>query len=398
MTIRVYGNILYTTGAWGVEGSGDVSTASPLTEEDIRGWMRECADHGVTEVLWQSNCGGTSTHPSPVFALPGSPLRPHNESWEPVWDFLGEQVRRLDTLNAGIAAAHEHGLRFAYSLCLWDFVESPFEDSVFHPNLWMLSRSGEPFPGVPCYAEPEAQELVLQHAVDVLEREVDDLVISLFAHTQGGGVNQPYYYGFNSPLLQAYKERYGVDPQSEPFDAEALYSLYGDFYTEFLHRLHRETSQRGQRLIPCTTHDGRWGWGGTGGQQLFNYYAQGDPVPTVAPGCGIEFQWLNWAQEGIADALLMLAPPPDAVPLAQTVCRESGLPVLLWRKINPGRPLSEWSIYHREAAQIGKGELDGYVVHAMITVNHGDYPDKLRALVQSVMSGTNFVAPEGKVC
>jgi len=387
MTIRVYGNILYTTGAWGLEGSGDVSTASPLTEEDIEGWMKDCADHGVTAVLWQSNCGGTSTHPSPVFPLPGPPVRPHNEAWTPVWDFLGEQVRRLDTLNAGIAAAHKYGLRFVYSLCLWDFVDSPFEDSVFHPNLWMLSRSGEPFFGVPCYAEPEVQELMLEHVRDVLTRGVDDLAISFFAHTQGQGVDQPCYYGFNPPLLQAYRERYGDSPLRASFDATALYSLYGDFYTEFLRRLHQETSRRRQRLIPCTTYDGRWGWGGIGGQQFFNHYAQGDIAPTTPPGCGIEFQWQHWAQEGLADALLVLAPPPDAVALAGTVCEKAALPVLLWRKINPGRADEEWRMYHREAAQVNAGELNGYVVHAMITVNHGDYPEKLWGLVQSAVGG-----------
>ena len=392
MTIRVYGNILYTTGAWGIEGSGDLSTASPLTEQDIEGWMKDCADHGVTAVLWQSNCGGTSTHPSPVFPLPGLPLHPHNEHWVPIWEFLGEQVRQFDTLNTGIAAAHKYGLRFVYSLCFWDFVDSPFEDSVFHPKLWMvsirkllnprLSRNGEPFFGVPCYAEPETQDLILKHVRDVLERGVDDLAISLFAHTQGLGVNQPCYYGFNPPLVQAYQERYGLDVLHESFDATALYSLYGDFYTEFLRQLHQETSQRGQRLIPCTTYDGRWGWGGIGGQQLYNYYAQGDAVPTVEPGCGIEFQWRRWAQEGLADALLVLAPPPDAVTLARAVHKEASLPVLLWRKINPGRPSEEWSMYHREAAQVGAGELDGYVVHAMVTVNYGDYPEKLWALAQ----------------
>lgn len=386
MTIRVYGNILYTTGAWGIEGSGDVSTASPLTEEDIEGWMRDCANHGVTSVLWQSNCGGTSTHPSLTFPLPGPPSRPHNEAWTSVWDFLGEQVRRLDTLNAGIAAAHEHGLKFVYSLCPWDFVDSPFEDSVFHPKLWMLSRNGEPFFGTPCYAETEVQEIMLKHMRDVLERGVDDLAISFFAHTQGLGVEQPCYYGFNPPLVEAYQERYGVNPLRDSFNPAALYSLYGDFYTEFLRRLHQETSQRGQRLIACTTYDGRWGWGGIGGQQFYDYYAQGGPAPTLAPGCSIEFQWRRWAQEGFADALLLLAPPPDAVPLARAICREAGLPVLLWRKINPGHSSKEWSMYHREAEQVGVGELDGYVVHAMVTVNYGDYSKKLWALVQSAMS------------
>ncbi len=63
MTIRVYGNLLYATGAWR-QDAVDVKNAVPLTEGHIDEWMKVCAEHDVTGVLWQSNCGGTSTHPS----------------------------------------------------------------------------------------------------------------------------------------------------------------------------------------------------------------------------------------------------------------------------------------------------------------------------------------------
>lgn len=369
MTIRVYRSMLYTTGAWG--GSGGVATATPLREEDIHGWVGECSSHGITSILWQANCGGTFTHPSPVFPLPGPPLRPHNEAWAPVWGFLGEQVRRFDTLEVAIAAAHEHGLRFGYALCLWDFVDSPFEESAFHPNLWMLSREGEPFLGVPCYAEPEAQDLILEHVRDALERGVDDLVISPFAHTQGGGADKANHYGFNPPLLRAYRERYGVEPGRLGFDPAAWHALYGELYTGFLHRLHQETSGRGQRLIAFTTRDGRWGWGGKGGQRIYerNNLA-GAAAPEVGPGCGIEMQWRRWVEEGVVEALLVMAAPPAAVEVAREVWEEARRPVLLWRKVSAG----DWEEYRREAAQIAVGEVDGYVIHPMFVARVPEFP------------------------
>ena len=399
MTIRIYPNVLYTTRAWGKDGTGDMATASPLTEADVEGWMKDCADHGVTAVLWQAHCGGSAcTHPGPVFPLPGcsghTPGTPEPlEGAYPWWDFLGEQVRRFDTLNAAIAAAHKYGLRFAYSLCPWDFIDyTPRpEENVFSPNLWMLSRDGEPFVGVPCYAEPEVQELVLKHLRDVLDRGVDDLAISPFAHPQGDGpwgpsVDQPYYYGFNPPLVEAYRERYGSDPVPGSLDANAWWALYGDFYTDFLRRLHQETSQRGQRLIPCTTYDGRWGWGGSGGQQLYQYYTEGASAPTVAPCCGIELQWQRWAQEGIVDGLMLLAPPADSVAIGQAVQEQANVPVLLWRKMNPGIPQEHWVTYRREAAQAAAEELGGYVVHAMVTAyipKYPEYQEQLWSVVQS---------------
>jgi len=379
MTNRVYGTLLHTTGAWGYEGAGDVATAAPLTEDHIDGWMKACAENGVTGVLWQSNCGGTSTHPSPVFPLPGPPLRPHNEHWTSVWEYLGEQVRRFDTLSVAIAAAHRYGLRFAYSLCTCDFVDSPFDQSIFHPNLWVMSRRGEPYHGVPCYAEPRVCDIMLEHVIDVLDRGVDDLAISFFSHMIGQGVAQANYYGFNPPALRAYEQQYGTDPLCDGIDETLWHSLHGDFYTEFIRRLHAETSRRDQRLIPCATYNGRWGWGGVGGQQLVSQYYKGEVSPTTAPAFGLEYQWKRWAEEGIADALIMADTVADALAAKQA----SGLPVILWRDAGPVTADPAWSKRHEDAATVAAGTLDGFAAHAMFVVDYGGYLDKLWTLMRS---------------
>ena len=377
MTIRVYGTLLHATDAWGGEDD-DPAAASPLTEEHIDGWMRACAENGVTGVLWQSNCGGLSTHPSPVFPLAGPPFRPHNEHWTPVWEYLGEQVRRFDTLSVAIAAAHKHGLRFAYSLCTCDFVDSPFDESVFHPNLWVMSRRGEPYHGVPCYAEPKVQDLMLEHVVDVLDRGVDDLAISFFSHMIGQGVNQPNYYGFNQPALEAYERQHGHDPLRDGVDESLWRSLHGDYYTEFIRRLHEQTDKRGQRLIACATRDGLWGWGGSAGQ-LMAHYTSGQGKPTAAPAFSLEYQWRRWAKEGIADALIVI----DSLADAEAVRQESELPVILWRDAGPALADPAWSKRHEDAAKVAAGPLDGFAAHAMFLVDRDGYLDKLWMLMRS---------------
>ena len=386
LTIRVYGNILYTTGAWG-NNNMQLTNANPLKEAHIDSWMKDCAEHGVTAVLWQANCGGTLTHTSPVFPLSGPPLPPHNDAWLPVWNFLGDQIRAFNTLTVGIAAAHKYGLRFAYSLCLWDFVDSPFEDSIFHPNLWMLSREGEPFFGVPCYAEPKTQELMLKYIRDVLDREIDDLAITFFTHAQGQGTDRPNHYGFNQSLTEAYKKKHNIDPRQGSFDASNLASITGDAYTGFLRLLHKETSQRGQRLIACTTPDGKWGWGGSGGQQLWDYYNDSQSTPTIPPNCSIELQWQQWVQEKIVDGLLVSVSPENSIVQCQEMRNATNIPILLWRKVNPAVTSDQFSLFEDEAISVGEKKVDGYVVHAMFVwmknaSQFGDYPPKLWHLIR----------------
>ncbi len=377
MTIRVYGNILYTTGVWAKDGKVDPAKVRPLKPEDIDSWAKDCAEHGATAILWQSNCGGTSTHPSPVLVLSGPPVEVHNDAWKEGWITLGQDIRRFDTLVAGIAAAHKNGLRFVYSLCPWDLVGSPYEKSPFYPNLWMMPYEGEGFHGVPCYAEAEAVKLMLKHVRSVLDRGVDDLAISPFAHTQGMGEDKPSLYCYNPPVKEAYKKKYGVELTPETFDRTKWDALYGDFFTGFMRKLHHETSKRGQRLIGFTTRNGKLGWGGKGGKQFYDHNVLGAAEPTVDPGCGIEFQYKKWAEEGIVEGLLVVAPPDNAVEIAAEVRASTGKPVLLWQNATPGSTEAQWEAFRREATKVGAGKLDGYALHSMITVNYGDYPDHL---------------------
>ncbi len=381
MTIRVYGSLLHTVGAWHMDPAPAGSAPRQFAVDDIDAWMRQCADRGATAVLWQANNGGLWTHPSPVFPLAGPPCREHNEAYTEVWGFLGEQVRRFDNLTVAIDRCHAHGLRFVYGFCPWDFVDSPFEASVFHPDLWVLSRRGEPFHGVPCYADERVQRLVLAHLVDVLDRGVDDLALSPFSHLQAHGLDQPGYYGFNAPLVAAYQARHGRDPRLFLGPPPGLAAVHGDLFTGFLRQLHGETARRGQRLIPFSPADGHWGWGGAGGGQLLGHVSNGQPPPSAAPACSIQFPWRQWVAEGLADALLLLAAPQDAVATAGHLAAETNLPLLLWHKTASSAGAGLWSQYLDEAAAVRQGSLHGYVVHATALGTQGPQLERLWQLL-----------------
>lgn len=389
ITIRGYTNIMYTIGLW---PSNSLDQAEPFAEAHIDGWMKDCSAHGITAVVWQPHCGGTaSTHPGPVLPLPDPAACGDHESFKDWWTALAQNVRRFDTLEVAIAAAHRHGLRFVYSICPWDFVDYTDDPAAnVFAGTWMRARDGQGHVGVPCYAEPRACELLLQHVRYVLDRGIDDLAITFFTHAQSTGTDAADHYGFNAPVVEAYKARYGIDPLQESPDPDNWHALHGDFYTDLLRTLHMETAQRGQRLIPCTTGDGRWGWGGSGGAAIWQHYHGFTPgfTPSALPASPMQFQPQRWADEGIADALLLSAPPADAVAEAQQLRSATGLPVLIWRKVNPGTSPELLAAYTAEAQAAAAGDLDGYAVHAMFIwlvgqTQFDDYPPKLWKLLEA---------------
>ena len=387
ITIRGYTNIMYTIGLW---PHYRLDQTRPLTEELIDGWMEDLAAHGVTAAVWQPHCGGTAcVHPGPVLPLPDASATGDHETFEGWWTALAENVRRFDTLDAVVAAAHRHGLRLVYSLCPWDLVDYTDDPAAnVFVDTWMRSRAGEGHVGVPCFAEPKARDLLLEHVRYVLDRGVDDLAITFFTHAQGSGADEPDHYGFNTPVAEAYRARYGIDPLQEAPDPDKWHALHGEFYTDLLRSLHAETSRRGQRLIPCTTHDGRWGWGGSGGAAFWDHYQDGGPEPGALPATPIRFEWQRWADEGVADALLVSAPPPAAVAHAQELRTASGLPVLIWRKVNPGITPELLAALTDEAQAAAAGDLDGHAVHAMFIwllgkTEFDHYPPILWSLVEA---------------
>ncbi|MAE59822.1 MAG: hypothetical protein CMJ49_00540 [Planctomycetaceae bacterium] len=155
----------------------------------------------------------------------------------------------------------------------------------------------------------------------------------------------------------------------------------GDFFTTFLHRLHDETAKRNQRLIPFTTPDHHHAIGGQSGNDLSAHYNNGAPRPDVPPAFGFDLQHTQWADRDIVDALLILAPPPNAIADCEKIRSQTDLPVILWRKVGPLDPPEAWSQYQSESRD-ALTTLNGFNAHAMVYTNYRDYPDKVFNLLK----------------
>jgi hypothetical protein len=86
-------------------------------------------------------------------------------------------------------------------------------------------------PGALCPAYPEVREWWMKHVDDCLAAGVDGLDIRIGSH------NRTFdwaAYGFNKPVVDAFRARYGVDILREPFDLRAWRELRGEIYTGFL--------------------------------------------------------------------------------------------------------------------------------------------------------------------
>ncbi len=86
-------------------------------------------------------------------------------------------------------------------------------------------------PGAPEPAEPEARRIWLEWVAEELDYGFDGVDIRISNH------NSPLdwpLYGFNLPVVEEYRRRYGVDPLREDFDMEKWRRLRGEYYTGFL--------------------------------------------------------------------------------------------------------------------------------------------------------------------
>ncbi|MDB6168497.1 MAG: hypothetical protein JWM88_1361 [Verrucomicrobia bacterium] len=136
-------------------------------------------------------------------------------------------------------------------------------------------------PAVPCEAYPEVRALWCGWVTAMLDAGVDGLNLRISAH--GCMSDEPEAYGWNPPVLQACRERFGPGP----VDPAQLAKVRGDHYTAFLREAAMLVRARGRKLH-VHLHAEAFRRDLTFGQQ------NGMPA-------NIEFQWRRWMEEGWVD-------------------------------------------------------------------------------------------------
>jgi len=229
------------------------------------------------------------------------------------------------------------------------FNEYPFWKALPEHGLIAFARGRNDYvPCAPCEAYPEVRTLWSAWVDRLIEAEVDgiDLRITDF----GCLVDEPYGYGFNEPLVEEYRERFGEDLLADDADLRRLAQLRGEHYTSFV----RETSKR-------IHHAGK----------KLNVHLHAEAFrPNPCPGqlmgfpANIHFDWGTWLREGLVDGATLRSnwyealesPSEDnaqrsdllkhlADPVVKemlAVANETGVPVYLHRYVNRAININEY--------------------------------------------------------
>ena len=114
-------------------------------------------------------------------------------------------------------------------------------------SLFAIARGRNDFMhGTPCEAYPEVREQWLRDADYLIESGVDG--VDVRAQNHSSSVVEYHEYGYNEPLVTAYRDRYGRDIQAEPAEPLRMMQIRGDFYLQFMAKLRSKLSARGKKL------------------------------------------------------------------------------------------------------------------------------------------------------
>ncbi len=134
-------------------------------------------------------------------------------------------------------------------------------------------------------AYPRVRALWLEHIRECLAAGVDGVDLRVGNHNRNLEWEQ---YGFEPPVLEAFRERFGHNPGASPRDARRRQAILGESYTEFVRAASTLIHARGKKTQIHIGHD----------------EVRGGNLP-------IRWDWERWIEEGLADELTLMTDYPS---------------------------------------------------------------------------------------
>lgn len=191
----------------------DLAWAGDGSRKQLRNLWDHLAECGFAGAIQDCFFNGQALYQSPRFAWFSNPQRgPYQR--------LVERLREFDPLAESFRLAGQRGLECHPYVRLVDEAFSPgHADELFlrNPHLWYQTRcGGYGLTGLPCFAYSEVRELFLRRCHDLVERGAKGFFFG--ASRSHAGLFTPYFgtegydiWGFNPPVVEEYRQRFGVD-------------------------------------------------------------------------------------------------------------------------------------------------------------------------------------------
>lgn len=252
-------------------------------EKAIDRLLQRCAAHGFTGVLWRVAACGKAVYPSRVRKVFDGDGR---ERTEP----LVRLLRRFDPLAVACQSAARYGLEvWAWTTLLDDYYPGLESELVSrHPEVQLWDRTGQTyFLGVLCYAHREVVDERLQEVGELAGYPVTGIYLCTRSHAEHSTpVRQEDTFGYNPPVVERFRARYGLDIRKDGFEKALWYDLLGEYLTEFILQAGRVAHARGKKMAVGIRR---------------NHYA----AVHVYPMAKMRFDWRTWVYEGALDALVV---------------------------------------------------------------------------------------------
>lgn len=238
--------------SWGdhlVFGQGDGKLNTPEeVERRMSAWKQEL---GASVVLWRELRSASQSHYFSAAGFKRKPLR-RPVDWDDFavvtqccqqqeikaylyvtvfdegWPLLSKKEREYSYHNDMHARHWSRQSRFTRS----------------HPEYVVCDREGQKRQwGVPCLAYPEVRNHYREHYLKLLDGySFDGLFLCLRSQSRPAVFADQY--GFNEPIVQEYRRRYGVGILKEDFDLPQWRDLMGEYLTLFLSEIRQSLNER----------------------------------------------------------------------------------------------------------------------------------------------------------
>jgi hypothetical protein len=117
-----------------------------------------------------------------------------------------------------------------------------------HPEYQLVDRQGKRYHyGVLEWAYPEARRYWRSQIELILDRYAVD-GIYMDTRTECMSPDFADQFGFNKPVVDEFRRRYGIDILTEDFDLEKWRALRGEYFTQFLREIAQAVHARGKLL------------------------------------------------------------------------------------------------------------------------------------------------------